>query len=136
MIEVAASVWNEIAHTQKLRTMAAKTAFRFDQEQIVEMERLWMIVEEDRDTPPRVAGCLPTFFPLFTEHLAISQFVSQHPQLRDALPEILDPKEAVTYATGDYRLTPNEQKLLEHTLSSHRTLRNWQLAAAAVARGS
>jgi hypothetical protein len=71
-----------------------------------------------------------------TEHFAISQFVSQHPQLRNALPEILGAKEAVIYATADHRLTHDEQNSLENILSSHGTLRNWQLAAAAVARGS
>jgi hypothetical protein len=134
MIQIAASIWNKIAETQKLESPAAKIAFQLDQEQLAEMERFWMILREDIKTPTRVARCLPTFVPLLTEHEAISSFVSQHPALRNALPEVLDPHEAVTLATMDYRLAPDEQELLAKVLSSPRVLSEWAIAATAAAR--
>src|SRR4051812_4819668 len=112
MTEVAAPVWNQIAESQQLESKAAQIAFKLDQDQLAEVDRLLMIRLEDLQTPQAVARCLPTYLPLLTESQAISQFVSQHPTYRNALPEVNSPKEAVELATVDYRLTPEEQSLL------------------------
>jgi hypothetical protein len=134
MTQVDATIWNQIASSQPLTSRAAKIAFKLDREQLALQEHYWMTLQEDLKTPPRVARCLPTFLPLLIENRAISSFLNQHPQYRNALPEVLSPKEAVALATTDYRLTPTEQKSLEKILSSPRSLKEWELAAKAAER--
>lgn len=134
MTEVAAPVWNEIAATQSLETPAAKIAFKLDQEQLTLMETLMISSLEERRVLPRVALCLPTFLPLLLENQAVSQFLSQHPQYRNALPEVDQAQTAVEIATQDRRLTPKERSLLRRTLLSPTSQQLWLEAATAAAQ--
>lgn len=133
MTSVAASVWNQIAKTQELETEAAKVAFRLNQEQLGQMVIFWMFETEKHLTLPKVVLCLPTFLPLLTESLAIGSFTSQHPNFRNALPEVLSADEAVQLAIADYRLTPQEQLSLRRALESPQSLKDWEMSARAAA---
>lgn len=134
MTNVAAPIWNQIAATQRLATPAAKIAFRLDQNQLAIQEDIWIQLQAEANYPKAVARCLPTFLPLLAERKAIAHFVSQHPNYRNALPEVNDAREAVALATMDTRLTPSEQKLLEKALTAVRPLSEWKVAATAAAR--
>ena len=120
MIEVATPIWNQIAATQHLESPAARIAFRLDRDQLLQMEVFWTTLLEDLQTPPRLVRSVTTYLPLLTENRAISSFVSQHPPMRQALPEVLDPKEATLMATQEWRLTPSEQSSLKKILSDPR----------------
>jgi hypothetical protein len=89
---------------------------------------------EERRVLPRVALCLPTFLPLLLENQAVSQFLSQHPQYRNALPEVDQAQTAVEIATQDRRLTPKERSLLRRTLLSPTSQQLWLEAATAAAQ--
>lgn len=133
MTFLAAPIWNQIAQTQDLQTEAAKVAFRLTQNQIGRMENLWLKLETQAGTPPRVARCLLTCLPLLTESEAIQAYVSEHPELRNALPEINDPQEAVDLMTLDYRLNPEDQtNLLSRLTDPQMSLRRWLGAANSV----
>jgi hypothetical protein len=134
MTQVAASIWNQIAESQNLLSPAAKISFQLNQEQIDLQNHCWGILLEDKEVPNKVALSVMTFLPLLAEHRAINQFVSQHPQLRNALPEVLSPQEAVELAKVDYRLTPTEQESLAKILSSPECLDDWLEAAEAAER--
>ncbi len=134
MTQVAASVWNQIAESQNLLSPAAKISFKLNPEQLDHQNHIWLNLLEDQKAPEKVALCLPTYLPLLAEHRAINQFVSQHPQLRNALPEVLSVEEAVELAKVDHRLTPTEQESLAKILLSPESLNDWKVAAEAAAR--
>lgn len=129
MTFLPAAIWNQIAQTEELQTPAAKVAFRLNPDQLVKQDDLWMKAEEQVGTPPKVARCLPTCLPLLKEAEAISQFVDQHPNLKGALPEMLDPEEATELMTADYRLTSDQQATLIRILSSPEAMDRWKAAA-------
>jgi len=129
MTFLPAAVWNQIAREQDLQSPAAKVAFQLNSKQLAKQDDLWMQREEKAGTPRRVARCLPTCLPLLTESQAVNQFVSQHPEMRNALPEMLDAEEAVGLMTADYRLTAVEQATLTRLLSSPEARTRWLQAA-------
>lgn len=129
MTFLPAAVWRQIAETQELQSPAAKLSFRLNPQQLARMSSLLETGAERAGIPPKVARCLPTCLPLLTEREAISQFVSQHPEMRNALPEVNDPQEAVDLMTSEYRLTPADQATLLRLLSSPQVVNRWLKAA-------
>lgn len=117
MTSIAAAFWNQIAETHELQSEAAKVAFRLGPNQLVTMDNLWFAAEQKAGMTETAASCLTAFLPLLTESFAINQWVSEHPEMRGALPEILSPADACFYAEGDYRPTPDEMAELERALS-------------------
>ena len=132
MTFLAAPVWNQIADQQPLESEAAKVSFRLNPEQLARLDDLWMKAETEAGTPPAVARCLPTCLPLLTESQAIAAYVSQHPNLKGALPEMLDADEASELMTQDCRLSPENREILTRILSEPQpALERWHQAALA-----
>jgi hypothetical protein len=132
MTFLAAPIWNQIAKTQELQSPAAKLSFLFNSEQLAKQDDLWMRFETAAKTPTRVARCLPVCLPLLVEKEAINQHVNQNPELRNALPEILDEEEAATLMEQEYRLTKEEKATLTQLLSSPQSRERWLRAAQSV----
>ena len=128
MTNLPAAVWNQIAETQELQTPAAKVAFRLNPDQLAKLDDLWANAERAARTPSRVVRCLPMCLPLLTESEAINQFVSQHPESRNALPEINSPEEAADLMEMEGHLTPGEKATLQRVLSSPETEDRWLAA--------
>ena len=114
-----------------MESKAAKVAFRLNPHQMDVMMHHWYQVMKVRGLLDRVALCLPTFLPLYIEREAIASFLSQSPQYRNALPEVLSPQEAVLLADMDYRLTPQEKLSLGRVLKSPLSLQDWLTVAEA-----
>ncbi|MEO6567733.1 MAG: hypothetical protein ABIO94_03140 [Opitutaceae bacterium] len=129
MTFLAAPIWNQIARDEHLETAAAKVAFHLNDHQLAILNDLWMKEEAEVGTPLAVARCLPTCLPLLTESEAVNSFVGKHPELRNALPEMLDAQEAVWLMEVDRRLTPDEQTILAKVLLSPEAQERWLRAA-------
>lgn len=129
MTFLPAAVWKQVAQEQELESPAAKVAFKLNPTQLSRMEDIWMMKEAAAKTPPKVARCLPTCLPLLLESDALSQFKSQHPQFRDALPEMNSPQEAAQIMAIDKRLTPEDQTTLMQVLRSPEAASRWLEAA-------
>ena len=137
MTFLAAPIWNQIASSQALETEPAKVAFRLNAEQLAKQDDLWMKAETAVGTPDKVARCLPVCLPLLAESQAIQSYLSQNPQLKGALPEILDAADAVDLMTADYHLSDQDQKSLESILSSPRkALARWLQVAHGARRAA
>jgi hypothetical protein len=137
MTFLAAPIWNQIARSQTLETEAAKVAFQLDGDQLAKQDDLWMKAEAAAGTPDKVARCLPVCLPLLTESLAIQAYLQQNPQLKGAIPEILDAADAVDLMTADYHLNAQEQTSLESILSSPRkALARWLQVAHGARRAA
>jgi hypothetical protein len=134
MTFLAATIWNQVAREQELQTEAAKVAFRLNPAQLAKLDDHWMKFEKAAKTPQAVARCLPMCLPLLLETEALSGFVSQHPELRNAIPEILDAKEAALLMGQEYRLTSDDQRTLTQLLQSPEPAQRWLRAAQAVQR--
>lgn len=132
MTNVAAPVWNQIAREQPLETEAAKLAFAMDQDQLAKLEDRWAAQERQAGTPENLVGRVITCLPLVVESFAIQQFVSQHPQFRDAFPEMNSPEEAASLMQLEWRLTDEERETLTKVLSSPEAVERWQIATLAV----
>ncbi len=98
------------------------------------MEDYWDRIERNAETRPAVARRLSTCLPLLAERDAIQDYLSEHPELRNALPEILDVEEAVLLMKLDWRLPEEECKELAAALSSPLSLERWKQAAEMAAR--
>jgi len=73
--------------------------------------------------------------PLLAEAKAVQAFLVQNPQLKGALPEILNPADAVDLMTVDYHLNSQDQASLEQILSSPRkALERWLQVAESARR--
>ena len=120
LTSVDASIWNEIAKTQTLKTAWAKKAFSMDQNQMAEAEnREYQALK--RMAGPEVAAAFLDMKPLLLERRAITQFTLEHPNFRQALPEIASVSEAVIYASMDRPLNQKQQKALMRLLRADLT---------------
>src|SRR6185369_7509463 len=90
MHSVAASIWNQIAEKEQLRTQWAAKMFKLDQEQLtdaLEREAEQLIA---RGIPETIVAAYQSVKALFLENVAISQWITDTGRdgLRTALPEI------------------------------------------------
>ena len=129
MYQIAAPIWNQIAEEQDVATPAAGVAFCLDYQELAIMADAWTKLEEEAGTTPGVARCVPIALPLLLEHRAISRFLSRYPDLRAAMPELLDAEEAASLMQAEFRLTDVETVMLVEVLSSPDAEDRWEKAA-------
>lgn len=134
MTSLAAPIWTAIAKEQTLRTEAAKVAFRLDDQQLAEMETLWMKLEEAAGTPRRVVRCLSMSLPLVSEAQAIQAFRQQHPQLNAAIPDVTSPEDVAGVMAAEWHLNVEEARSLRSILASPAAALSRWLEAAKRAR--
>ena len=120
LTSVAAPIWNQIAETQTLKTVWARKAFKLDGMAMAELEdkeykTLKAKVGQD------VAASYQDVMPLLTENVAISKFIQEQPNYRQALPEIVSIAEAVILAPQERPLNPMQQKQLANLLQDQMT---------------
>ena len=114
MLQVAAPIWNEIARTQKLKTAWARKTFPMTSEQMMqEHEREGAELRQRGEEPTVIVSYLETK-PLLLENMAISRYLLQanRPELRDAMPEVTTPSEAVLLICSGRPLKPSQQQRL------------------------
>src|SRR5690606_8461869 len=85
MHQIATPIWNQIAREQSLETQAAKLTFPMNDQQLTQLEDLWVKLEQKSGTPESVALYLPRFLPFIVEQTAILSFLNRHPNYRDAM---------------------------------------------------
>ena len=121
LTSVAAPIWNEIAKTQRLRTRWARRAFLLptDQEMAEEVDKEFHPLE--KKVGSTVASAYLCVKPLLLENVAISRFTLDHPELRQALPEVVSINEAVILASQDYFMSQTQQNLLRKLLQADLT---------------
>lgn len=117
MHQVASSIWNQIAEQESLSTEWAQQIFGLPPEEMdqainAELERLTPELGGDK----ALASTYLEVMPLLWENAAIRRYLSRHPDLLGALPEVLTADEAVMLASQDHRLTKSDQKLLKSLL--------------------
>jgi hypothetical protein len=81
-----------------------------------------------QEIPSRVILGYQVVLPLLMESKAIAAHVAEHPELKAALPEVLNRQEATSLMILEFRLSPEEEQklmqLLPQTLESLHDL--WQ----------
>lgn len=118
LTSVATQIWNEIAETQELKSEWAKREFRLNPEQMAESEDREYQALLKRKIPHPVASAYLDLKPLLLERKAISAHLRKNPELANCLPEINSISEAVTLASMDRPLSPQEQKQLTALLKA------------------
>lgn len=115
MYQAPATVWNEIAETQTLRTPWAEQMFPLPEEDLLqalrnEEERL----EEETGSQVLAAAYL-TVMPLLWEHRAIRLY-QEAAGPKASLPAVESVDQALAVASGDFLLTPEERRMLARML--------------------
>lgn len=118
MHQANATVWNQIAEQQPLATTWAQEMFPLPADQLMRaLER-----EEKRlaagGNGAVVAAAYLKVMPLLWEKVAISNFLSDNPDLAAAIPPIETATEAVAMASKDFSLTVLQKKRLLKLLQS------------------
>ena len=117
LTSIAAPIWNEIAQTQPLKTEWARKAFVLDGLAMAELEdREWKTIKAKSDS--ETAAALTDMKPLLLENVAIAKFTQEHPELRQALPEVASISEALILASQDYQLSRMQQAKLRGLLQA------------------
>ena len=117
MHQAAAPHWNQIARSQELLTPWAKKMFPLTQ---VKMDKA-LDAEEKRltkESDPQVAAAYLKIMPLLWERTAISNYLSENPNLQRAIPPIAHLNEALTIARKDFRLTGAQLTTLSKMLKN------------------
>lgn len=114
MLQVAASIWNEIAETQTLATEWARRAFAMEPEEMAELFDRECATLKAQGVQRPVALALSTVKPLMLEAQAISGYLTEmnRPDLIGALPSVPTPEDAMELAVMEYRLTPQQARQL------------------------
>ena len=111
MHQVPATIWNQIAEQEPLRTSWAQQMFPLPPEDLqVGLDKEEARLREKQD--PEVAGAYLATMPLLWENQALSSFVARNPNLRHVLMPIETVDEAVILASRDWRLNAAQRKRL------------------------
>jgi hypothetical protein len=116
MIQVPQAVWNEIAAQVPLTTEWAREMFPLDQAEATETLEDQAARMKAAGTPGKVILAYQTALPLWTERIAITDFIMKTGQsdLRKSLLEVTEREEAVRLAAKEHGLTMEQmQKLRE-----------------------
>ena len=117
MASIAAQIWNEIAKTQTLRTAWARKAFAMNGEEIAaEEDREYKILKAKEGH--EVASAFLDVKPFLLENVAISKYTQEHPEYRQALPEMVSVSEAIAIASMDRPLNQIQQASLTKLLKA------------------
>ena len=104
MNPIPQAVWLKVADRRKLRSWWAEVMFNLEDEE--RAQAIQQAVSEElraQGVPGMAILAYQTILPLLLEASAISDFVADHPQYRDALPEVLNQHEAVALAKLEWR---------------------------------
>ncbi len=104
MNPIPQAVWLKVADRRKLRSWWAEVMFNLEDEE--QAQAIQEAVSKDlraSGVPDAAILAYHTILPLMLEAPAISDFVADHPQYRDALPEVLNQHEAVALAMLEWR---------------------------------
>lgn len=121
MHQVPQPIWNEIAKTQKISRPLWSRLFRAKDPQPL---------LDDLEAKLEAAGCDARMIrayllvaPLLDESQAISRFLEKtgRTDLRNSMPELTSPNEAVMLASQEYRLTLSQTRKLRSLLSAFPT---------------
>ena len=114
MTPIPQAVWLKVADRRKLRTWWAEVMFNLeDEEQAQAIQEEVSAELRKQGVPSAAILAYQTILPLMLEAPTISDFVAEHPQYRDALPEVLNRQEAVALAQLEWpTMTPQETKAL------------------------
>lgn len=114
MYQVPMRFWNEIAATQKLRHQSFKQLMALSEHDMLStMDKRAKRLAEC-GIPDAVINAYERIAPLLAEHEAISRYIEHtgRHELRNALPEILSVKEAVSMASSENWLDAREKEVL------------------------
>ena len=115
-----------MAKDSKMQTDWGKRYFHLTSEELDEA----MEQEGDRlekmGISNTVINAFILFAPMLAEQKAICKFARKVPMVRNALPEINDPGEAIAYATREYRLDEAQQNELLRLFKTERCLMTQQ----------
>lgn len=116
MFQAPASVWNQIAETQDLRTEWANLMFPLPQDQLdLAVESELQRVKGETGSPVVAAAYLLTM-PLLWEVEAIRNWQEQTGQVLPSLPILETVPQAMAVARGDYLLDQPEAEILRRML--------------------
>ena len=116
MFQAPASVWNQIAETQDLKTDWANLMFPLPQDQLdLAMENELQRVKGETGSPVVAAAYLLTM-PLLWEVEAIRNWQEQTGQVLPSLPILETVPQAMAVARGDYLLDQPEAEILRRML--------------------
>lgn len=118
MQQVPASVWNQIAQTQPLRSPSMQALFPLSQQALDNALAAQALMLEVHGLTDSVINAYQLMAPLLAENQAISAYINQtgHSDLRAALPEVLNAPEAVAIASQENPLSASEQSELLNLL--------------------
>ncbi len=121
MHQVAANVWNQIGSTVPLATGWAQQMFPLppqDLEKALQVEETRIATEAAAMEPKAeqpdylTAGAYLLVMPLLWEHEAISQFLTEHPEMQRALPTVETVQDAVDLASEEFVLDSTQRQKL------------------------
>lgn len=118
MNQVPAEIWNQIAQTQPLQSQWARQTFKLKTNDLDARMDLEHKALTRKGVNNKVIVALQTVRPLLVENRAISDWISEtnQPELRQALPEILDLAEAAQIAALEHSLNPSQAEELQSLL--------------------
>ncbi len=121
MIQVPQTVWNQMVKTVLLKSDWAKVLFPATPEQVEKVLDDQYQKMTKAGFLHRVISSYQTVLPLLLERQAITQFIQKSRQfnLRQALPEVSSPQDAVALMTQDQRLNKKEAEQLLNLLLPH-----------------
>ena len=116
MHQIAVKVWNEIAEQGDLNTAWAKRVFPMSE---AKMDRALSLATDNlqKTHPSLVAAAYLMVMPLLWERDAIVEYVTDHPEMTSALPEVTAVDEAVMLASREFPLDESQQKTLAALLA-------------------
>lgn len=114
MYQVAPSVWNAIAQTQRLRNPSFRQLMSLPQDEMLTELDAQASQLEANGVPVSVINAYQQIAPLLAENEAISAYINQtgSSELRQALPEVLNAPEALAIADKDSPLSDPERAQL------------------------
>lgn len=115
MYQAPATVWNEIAETQTLRTPRAEQMFPLPQEDLSQALRNEEKRLEDETGSQVLAAAYLTVMPLLWEHRAIRLYQEAEGP-KASLPAVENLDAAMSVAESDFLLTPAEKARLREML--------------------
>lgn len=114
MYQVPQLIWNQIAREVPLKHPEMKAAFQVPEEKASLFLETWDKLE-DGSGKSLLTLPLQTLLPSLAEPEALNLFFQKHPEmqaLRQAIPQVDSPKEAVLLAKQDSTLNPQEEASL------------------------
>ena len=118
MHKLPATTWNRIHQQNNLKSAWAKVMFALDEQSLNQAldKQAEKLIENYQN---KAILAYQTVLPLLVEQQALTEFIETtgEPELRKALPEVLNQSEAVQLMTQEYNLSKEQQKQLRQLLA-------------------